>query len=504
MAAGAGAGRSRSGGWIAGITFVAVGTVVSLASIGMFSTASFAAGYIPPDNPPANEAYVGNSDVEAINNARAAEGVAPLSLDANAFDGLSGPEQFFVIFNLERIGRGLAPAVAMTSQLNDAAQQGADNDQDPEAPQQLSGGGYPYGGGGILMAGSTDALASDFVYMYQDGCGPSAPGQTSRNGSCGTDPNASWGHRDIILTVPPTCYSSSGPLPLYMGTAVSYGHVIGGSSAAVIVGDCGPTPNDIVFTWQHAERILGMLPPLVAMAASPDGSGYWLVGADGGVFAYGDAPYLGSMGGQPLAKPIVGIAPTPDGQGYWLVGSDGGVFSFGDAQFYGSTGNLQLAHPVVGMAATPDGRGYWFVASDGGVFAYGDAPFYGSMGAVSLSQPVVGMAPDDATGGYWLVAADGGIFSFNAPFYGSTGNMQLNKPIVGMEAPSDGSGYRFVASDGGVFCFNEPFAGSMGGQQLAAPIVGMAPDGSSAYWLVGSDGGIFAFGGAQYYGSPSG
>ena len=95
-------------------------------------------------------------------------------------------------------------------------------------------------------------------------------------------------------------------------------------------------------------------------------------------------------GGHPLAAPVVAMAATPDGRGYWLVGSDGGVFAFGDAGFYGSTGNTRLAKPVVGMAATPDGRGYWLVASDGGVFAFGDAAFYGSTGGVPLAQPVVG------------------------------------------------------------------------------------------------------------------
>ena len=30
-------------------------------------------------------------------------------------------------------------------------------------------------------------------------------------------------------------------------------------------------------------------------------------------------------------KPIVGMAVTPDGHGYWLVASDGGIFSYGDA-----------------------------------------------------------------------------------------------------------------------------------------------------------------------------
>ena len=84
------------------------------------------------------------------------------------------------------------------------------------------------------------------------------------------------------------------------------------------------------------------------------------------------------MGGMPLNRPIVGMASTPDGGGYWEVASDGGIFSFGDAQFYGSTGNIALNKPIVGMASTPDGRGYWMVASDGGIFSFGDAQFYGS------------------------------------------------------------------------------------------------------------------------------
>ena len=35
--------------------------------------------------------------------------------------------------------------------------------------------------------------------------------------------------------------------------------------------------------------------------------------------------------------------------GYWLVAEDGGVFAFGDAAFYGSMGGHHLNAPVVGM-----------------------------------------------------------------------------------------------------------------------------------------------------------
>src|SRR6202040_3081597 len=83
-----------------------------------------------------------------------------------------------------------------------------------------------------------------------------------------------------------------------------------------------------------------------------------------------DAHFYGSTGAIQLAKPIVGMAATSDGGGYWLVASDGGIFAFGDAHFYGSTGAIQLAKPIVGMATSRTTTGYWLVASDGGIFTY--------------------------------------------------------------------------------------------------------------------------------------
>jgi uncharacterized membrane protein YgdD (TMEM256/DUF423 family) len=73
-----------------------------------------------------------------------------------------------------------------------------------------------------------------------------------------------------------------------------------------------------------------------------------------------------------------------------LFARDGGVFAFGDAAFHGSLGAIHLAQPIVGGAVTPSGRGYDLVASDGGVFAFGDAAFHGSLGAIHLTQPIVG------------------------------------------------------------------------------------------------------------------
>jgi hypothetical protein len=159
---------------------------------------------------------------------------------------------------------------------------------------------------------------------------------------------------------------------------------------------------------------------VVGMAATPSGRGYWMVGTDGGLFNFGDAGFLGGLGGLHLNAPIVGIAATPSGRGYWMVGADGGVFNFGDAPFLGSLGAIHLNAPIVGIAATPSGRGYWMVGADGGVFNFGDAPFLGSLGAIHLNRPATAITSTRTGRGYWIAGADGGVFTFgDAPFLGA-------------------------------------------------------------------------------------
>ncbi|MGI8793948.1 MAG: L,D-transpeptidase family protein [Acidimicrobiales bacterium] len=227
--------------------------------------------------------------------------------------------------------------------------------------------------------------------------------------------------------------------------------------------------------------------PLIDMAVTPSGNGYWLVSSDGGIFSFGDAGFHGSTGSMTLNAPIVGITATPTGRGYWLVASDGGVFSFGDAKFFGSTGDIRLNKAVTGMAATPTGDGYWMVASDGGVFSFGAARFLGSASDIALARPITGIAATRSGKGYWMVGDDGGIFTYgDAPFFGSMAGHDPKGAVIGIAADPRGSGYWIVSAGGYVFPYGAPAAGHAGGQDRSgfAPTVGIAASPAGGYWLV--------------------
>ena len=149
---------------------------------------------------------------------------------------------------------------------------------------------------------------------------------------------------------------------------------------------------------------LVVAPTPAAMAAeavtTPSGNGYWLVATDGGVFAFGDAGFYGSLGATPLNEPITGMVPTPSGNGYWLVARDGGIFAFGDADYYGSTGNIKLNEPIVGMANSGEDTTFTSagVGPAGARGAQGPAGPAGSNGADGEAGPVGPPGPRGADG----------------------------------------------------------------------------------------------------------
>jgi hypothetical protein len=160
-----------------------------------------------------------NAALSDIDAARASENVIPMTLPGD-FSSLTVPEQLLVLSNLERIDRGLEPIEGLSSNLNADAQQGAETDDDPPFTSI-----YGSQATGNWEGGYTNALESDFVWMYDDGYG-------SGNLDC-TSPSASdcWGHRHDILT--------DFAEPAVMGAAYDASTADGASETEIFVGDDG-------------------------------------------------------------------------------------------------------------------------------------------------------------------------------------------------------------------------------------------------------------------------
>jgi hypothetical protein len=93
----------------------------------------------------------------------------------------------------------------------------------------------------------------------------------------------------------------------------------------------------------------------MSVLAAPPPLGYWLLGGDGGVFSF-NAPFFGSAASVPTKcapntvdrslpdGTCFAMAATPDGRGYWILNGD-------TARFFGSAGGIRLARPVFGIVA---------------------------------------------------------------------------------------------------------------------------------------------------------
>jgi hypothetical protein len=152
---------------------------------------------------------------------------------------------------------------------------------------------------------------------------PSQAGQTFTFTVAVTDVNGATGSATYSITV----------------AGLPHGYWLVGSDGGIFTfGDAGFYGSTGALTLQR---------PVVGITPTFDFGGYWLVASDGGIFTFGDGGFYGSIPGlglQPagsgkahsLNAPIVGMVPSIDGGGYFMVAADGGVFAFGDATYAGS------------------------------------------------------------------------------------------------------------------------------------------------------------------------
>ena len=238
-----------------------------------------------------------------------------------------------------------------------------------------------------------------------------------------------------------------------------------------------------------------------------------------------------------LGAPVVGLAATPTGKGYWRVGADGGVLTAGDAHFYGSaTGRARTTRssrsprraPVTATgsptaaarcspSATPRSTARWPATAEPPDRRHGrDARRQrllarrqrrrhllvqrdrstarpAACASTSRSSAWPRHRPATATGSSRATAASSR--STHRSTARPARSTSTSRSSAWPPRPS-GGGYTMVAADGGLFRFGaaSPFYGSAVNACPGAPAVAVAMSpGADGYWITFADARTYAF-----------
>src|SRR6516164_7828662 len=198
--------------------------------------------------------------LQAIDNARAAEGVKPMSLPAD-FTRLSVPQQVLIALNAERVDRGLPGFTGLTAALDAVADQGARTARLPPDP------GSAYTAADTEWIGAVaNGLDADFEWMYDDGPGSGVPDCSSSGGS------GCWADRHNVL-------DAFGAGTLVMGAALEpssdTGKDAGGPSLAVELAATRGGAGAVTYSWSQAvtDVAAGTLRPRAAAPADESATG---------------------------------------------------------------------------------------------------------------------------------------------------------------------------------------------------------------------------------------
>jgi hypothetical protein len=233
------------------LALLSTGTCLLVGAAGAGAAHAATGGGIQAHNNPAADcdrsAPRVSIDLSTFDACRANEGVGPLTLPAN-WNSLTPSQQQFVIIDLERVNRGLAPIVGLSASLSALAVGGADSDDDPAFPT----GGF-VGGGGIWAA-APSALQADYEWMYDDGNnGFDANVDCPSGGGSGC-----WLHRDIIL------WRGDGG-PLVAGAAYLRQSRYGSYAFEVL---SGYSTAGLTFTWAHEVHYFATAPGVEALGSA--------------------------------------------------------------------------------------------------------------------------------------------------------------------------------------------------------------------------------------------
>jgi hypothetical protein len=224
-----------------------------------------------------------DESVAMLNAGRRDEHLGPLLLPSN-WSRLTVAQQLFVMTDLERTARGLAPDTGLATDWDAAAAAGAQTGRDPTGD-----GSGAHGFASVWAGGEANPVVTMVGWIYDDALFPDG---SSSNIDCSADATAGcWGHRDAVLhdTAASSCgrrcaigagYSPDGFAGAGSGSAhESYAEVFGIGGAN--------NPDPLVFRWTSE---LQYLPACEHAGDSCGWSGRPLVSASGFLNIRGVAP----------------------------------------------------------------------------------------------------------------------------------------------------------------------------------------------------------------------
>lgn len=226
----------------------------------------------------------------------------------------------------------------------------------------------------------------------------------------------------------------------WVGVGIAYG---GGQMYVAEVfmdGDAPPGPSPLLAFDSHGRGI----------AARAQG-GFWVVRGDGTVLSYEGAPAYGSphFPGDYARD----IAAMPDGNGYVILDALGGVHRYGSALFtLSKVGGPWFGFDIArSIAVAPDGKGFAVLDGFGGLHRYGTAPKVNGLPYWQGWDIARSFSYRPGGGGYMLdgfgtVWARGGAPNFGSPYFG----FDIARDLTPWP---DGSGYAVVDGFGAVHRF---------------------------------------------------
>ena len=198
--------------------------------------------------------------LQAIDNARLAEGIKPMSLPSD-FARMPVPDQVFVAINEERADRGLPVFSGVSTALAAIAETGAQAARLPPDP------GAGYAAADTEWIGAiANGLDADYEWMYDDGPGSGVAGCTGHGGK------GCWADRHNIL-------DNFGRGTLVMGPALDAsadtGQDAGGPSLALELAAARGGAGPLSYTWEDAQRDIsgGTLRPRSSPPADQSATG---------------------------------------------------------------------------------------------------------------------------------------------------------------------------------------------------------------------------------------